>query len=398
MRFAVIQETDWLTRGPHQQHHLFERLSTRGHSVTVLDFEILWQAWPRSPLLVRRQEWSDVSRVLPESQVKLVRPATLHLWPICRPSALVTHALDLRRLIETERPDAIVNYALSTGLAAEQLARRAGVPFIFHVIDSLHTLVPARWLQPIARAAEQRLLRLAGQSVFINEGLRDYGLSLGARAERATTIRTGVDLARIRPELDGHFIRSQWGFDSGDVVMLFMGWLYHFAGLTEIVEQLAAAPPELKLIIVGDGDAHRRLRRVVAESGLGGRVIFAGRQPYDTMPQFLAAADICLLPSQINDVTRHIVPVKIYEYLASGRPVIASQLPGVMRDIPEGEGVRYAAPGEHLTLAAEMLDAEGRRALGARGRAFVEAHCDWEKIADEFEQLLIGEAARASRA
>ena len=161
MRFVVVQETDWLTRGPHQQHHLFERLAVRGHVVTVLDFEILWKAWPRSPLIVRRQEWLSISRVgqRPPASVRVIRPATIHLWAVCRPSSLVTHALELNRLIGRDRPDVIVDYALSTGLAAQSLARRWRIPFVFHVIDALHTLVPLRWLQPAARAVEARLDR-----------------------------------------------------------------------------------------------------------------------------------------------------------------------------------------------------------------------------------------------
>ncbi|MEK7329140.1 MAG: glycosyl transferase GT4 family protein, partial [Chloroflexota bacterium] len=62
MRLLVTQETDWLKRGPHQQHHLFERLAARGHSVTVLDFEILYTPWPRAPLFAPRQEWPAVRR------------------------------------------------------------------------------------------------------------------------------------------------------------------------------------------------------------------------------------------------------------------------------------------------------------------------------------------------
>ena len=49
MRIIVVQETDWQRRGPHQQHHLFERLSLRGHAITVLDYPILRPHWPNEP-------------------------------------------------------------------------------------------------------------------------------------------------------------------------------------------------------------------------------------------------------------------------------------------------------------------------------------------------------------
>ncbi len=90
MRLVVVQETDWLQRGPHQQHHLFERLSARGHEVIVVDFEILYAPWPNAPLVAPRMEWSDVSRVNPEARVRVIRPAIVRLPGLARITSLVT--------------------------------------------------------------------------------------------------------------------------------------------------------------------------------------------------------------------------------------------------------------------------------------------------------------------
>jgi glycosyltransferase involved in cell wall biosynthesis len=83
------------------------------------------------------------------------------------------------------------------------------------------------------------------------------------------------------------------------------------------------------------------------------------------------------------------VPIKTYEYMASGRPVLASPLPGVMRDVPPGNGVLYAAGAELPAALRQLLDADSRRQLGLKARQFVEAHCSWEKLTDEFEQLIV---------
>jgi glycosyltransferase involved in cell wall biosynthesis len=82
------------------------------------------------------------------------------------------------------------------------------------------------------------------------------------------------------------------------------------------------------------------------------------------------------------------VPIKTYEYMASGRPVLASPLPGVMRDVPPGNGVLYVSEAELPAALAQLLDADVRRALGRKAREFVEAHCDWDRLADEFEALI----------
>lgn len=388
-RILIVQETDWLKRGPHQQHHLFERLAARGYNVTALDFEILYAPWPRAPLYAPRGCWQAVRRTNVTSPgVTVIRPATLRLPLFARPISLFTFYAELARQCREARPDVVVNYALSTGLPALIAARQFKVPFLFHIIDALHTIVPVSILQPIAGMFERGLLRAADQTLYINEELRQYGLELGANPTQATMIRTGVDLTRFQPNLETSDLRAQWGLANTDIVLLFIGWLYEHAGVDVLMRQLKNLPPHVKLLIVGTGDMEQKLKALHAELELGERVIFTGQQPYDLAPQFMVLADVCTLYSTLNDITRHIVPIKTYEYMAAGRPVLASPLPGVMRDVPPGNGVLYVSETELLDSLQSLLDPDYRYKLGQQARAFVEAHCDWEKLTDEFEVLI----------
>jgi glycosyltransferase involved in cell wall biosynthesis len=142
---------------------------------------------------------------------------------------------------------------------------------------------------------------------------------------------------------------------------------------------------------VGDGDDYQALCSM-RDAGLGDRLILTGRVPYQRIPGLLAAADVCLLPFNTVPATEHIVPIKLYEYMASGRPVVASPLPGVRRDVGEDNGVVYAPPERQIEAALALGDRAVE--LGRRARAFVEANCDWEAIADQFEALLLEQAAR----
>ena len=147
-------------------------------------------------------------------------------------------------------------------------------------------------------------------------------------------------------------------------------------------------PSEVKLLIVGTGEAEGELQQLCTQLNLAARVIFTGRQPYEAMPNFMAAADFCLLFSKINQVTRHIVPIKLYEYMASGKPVLASELPGVMREVPPGNGVTYARGDTLVSALTKLLAPKTRRQEGEHARRFVETNCDWETLTDEFENLL----------
>jgi glycosyltransferase involved in cell wall biosynthesis len=391
VRIIVIQETDWLRRGPHQQHHLFERLSLRGHEITVLDYPILRPHWPGEPFRAPRQEQANAARIYDGARVRLITPRTLSLRPLARPTSILSHRAELARLIREARPDVIVSYALSTGLPALRLARRHNIPYVFHVIDALHAIVPVRLLQPVAHAVERGLFGASDAVLLINEHLRDYAIRMGAPPERARVLRTGVDLARFTPDRDGGEARRALGIEPDDRVLFFMGWIYDFSGLREVASTLGDAPPGVKLLVVGDGDDYQALCDL-RDASLGDRLILTGRVPYRRIPALLAAADVCLLPFHTVPATEHIVPIKLYEYMASGRPVVASPLPGVRRDVGEDHGVVYAPPERQIQAALALGDQAAE--LGRRARAFVEANCDWEAITDQFEQLLLEQVAR----
>jgi len=148
---------------------------------------------PRGRLFARRREWRNVARVLPQASVRVIRPGMICIPGVARPLSLLTFYRALRRLAREFQPDILVNYALSTGLPALSVARRHNIPFLLHVIDSLHTLVPSKILQPVARQAEKRLLRAADRTLYINHALQEYGVGLGARPQTASTIGSGVD-------------------------------------------------------------------------------------------------------------------------------------------------------------------------------------------------------------
>jgi glycosyltransferase involved in cell wall biosynthesis len=386
MRIIVVQETDWLRRGPHQQHHLFERLSLRGHDITVLDYPILRPHWPREPLVAARMERANAARLYRGARIRLITPATLSPRLLARPSSVLSFRVELARLIRSARPDLIVSYALSTGLPALSLARRHRIPFVFHVIDALHAIVPSGLLRPIAHRVEQRLFRAADDVLVINEHLRDYALRMGAVPGRARVLRSGVDLARFKPVPPDPAVRAGLGLTLNDYVLFFMGWLYPFSGVRQVAESLRAAPPGVKLLVVGDGDELAALRRL-RDTSLADRLILTGRMPYDHIPELLAASDVCLLPFRTVPATEHIVPVKLYEYMAGGRPVISAPLPGVLRDVGEDNGVVYAPAEQQLQTALALRSRAAEH--GRRARAFVEAHCDWETITDEFEAVLL---------
>ncbi len=260
---------------------------------------------------------------------------------------------------------------------------------MFYSIDIDYRLVPFRFLQPLAKIMERRNIRSADLVMAINKGLKDYVIRMGASGGSIPVLRPGVDFQKYDPATDGGEIRARYGIKPSDKVLLFMGWVYHFSGLKEVAREMSKMNDKsVKLLVVGDGDAVADLERMREGYGLGAQLILTGRQPHQTMPAFIAAADVCLLPAYDNEIMRDIVPIKLYEYMAMKKPIVSTRLPGVVQEFGEDSGLVYVNKPEDALAQAVSIAGNGvATELGAKCRRFV-AKSSWDSVTDEFESVL----------
>ena len=252
-------------------------------------------------------------------------------------------------------------------------------------------LIPFKPFQAIGKIAESNTLKQADRVLVINEKLRDYVIKMGASPERTQVLRAGIDTNRFDPANRGNAIRRRYKLTKEDVILFFMGWLYSFSGLTEVASRLAQIDNDnLKLLVVGEGDAYEELQRIREKYKLQDRLILTGKKPYQEIPAFIAASDICLLPAYPNEkIMQDIVPIKMYEYMAMEKPVIATKLPGVMKEFGQDNGVVYVdSPEDVVAKAIELTQNDSVKELGAKARSFVERY-SWDKVTDEFEKILM---------
>ncbi len=390
MRILVLQESDWLAKGPHQGHHLIERMRARGHEVRIVDFEIRWADRKERSQFSPRRVVSDVHKVLPTGGVTVIRPAFLRIPILDHVSLLFAHGAEIRRQFREFEPDVVMGFGILNAFLGIVAARSHRVPFVHYVIDELYRLMPRRILQGLSKLVEQADYRRADLVLSINESLRDYTIAMGAPPARAVLLRAGIDLRRYL-SADGLEVRRDHGFSRDDIVLTFVGWLYPFSGLEEVAQDLLMAPESgriVKLLAVGKGELWDALQRLAAEDGLAHRIALVTWQPYSELPSYLAAADICILPALPVALMQNIVPIKIYEYMAAGKPVIATRLPGLVREFGEGNGIVFIdGPHEVVSTASKLAASGNLDSLGKRARAFVSGN-DWTKVTDEFESIL----------
>jgi len=392
VKILIVQESDWLKRGPHQQHQLADKLSLRGHQIRVIDYDVLWREHNNRGLYSGRKVFENVWKINPAAKATIIRPGIIKIPVLVYISLVFTHGKEINRQIKEFRPDVILGFGILNNYLALRRAKKNNIPFIYYWIDVLHRLIPFKPLQFIGKILEQKTLRQADRTLTINDKLKDYVITAGAPAKNTRVIGAGIDVEQFKPPASIGSLRKQYGLKETDIVLFFMGWLYHFSGLKEVARELAKETNKsLKLLIVGEGDAFEELKQIRDKHNLQDRLILTGQKPYADMPSFIAASDICLLPAYPwEKVMQDIVPIKLYEYMAMGKPVICTKLSGVMREFGEDNGVVYVDEPAGVIGKAKNLVKDGKIGkLGARAREFVQKY-SWDTITDEFEKILEG--------
>lgn len=239
------------------------------------------------------------------------------------------------------------------------------------------------------------VLRSAARVLFTT---LDYGRAsrarwlMTARPNSVGELPNGVDSYRFNPDLPRHILRQRFGISPEAIVLLLVAGLdraHYFKGVEILLQALAQIETsQVRLLIVGDGDLRERYETTARELGLGERVTFTGRVSDDELPLCYAAADIGVLPSRTMGEAFGMV---LLEAMACGKPVIASNLPGVRAVVWEGETGLLCRPGDAIDLAAKIRclaeSPERRLEMGVRGRTHVERHYTWPKVVEQLEEI-----------
>ncbi len=388
MKILVVHEVSYQKKVIFEVQILPELFSLLGHDVTFVDLDDTPFASPRGPVFdLAPRRHSDLHRVYPDAGITLRHPGVVRLPLISRVSSAVTASIEIVSALRETQFDAMLLFAVPTlGVQSILAARRYGVPVFFRALDVSHEIVPSRLLSAPTRAIERYVYnRVRGVSV-LTPRLKLYIHSYGVPESRIRVQPGGVDVGMFSPGRRNDELLAEWGIGHADPVVLFMGTIYRFSGLNRVITdfpRLLARHQAARLLIVGHGEDEDRLKNLVAGKGLERSVVFTGVQPYELLPDFIRSADICINPFELTAVTRDIMPTKLAQYLACGKPLVATELPGTLPFLPgESHGVVYTDLDNFVDRLADLIDDSARCAeLGRIARATAERDFDWEPIA-----------------
>ena len=330
---------------------------------------------------------------LPMSSPTLAGSATWHDvgTPLGSPNLRLLRRGRLRALAAAVRPDVVIERYHNFGGEGLLAARAVGARTVLEVnapvvdypgspkrtVDRLLVAEPMRrWREWQCRAAD--LIVTTDRAI----------LPPDTPAAKVIETEWGADTVRFHPGAIGPvpFARQP-----GELIAVFAGAFRAWHGVGRLVDAMAALERRgspWRAVLIGDGPERAGLEARVAAERLT-RVAFTGSLPYDTMPAALAAADAGVAPFEpdAHAPLRHGFywsPLKVFEYMASGLPVVAPALPRLRAILggPGGEGetgVLYdgAAPGGIAAALDTVADGDRRRRLSAAARLRAEQHFSW---------------------
>jgi len=246
------------------------------------------------------------------------------------------------------------------GLAVAQNKKRFGYKTLFEVNGlpsiELKYHYPGIDANLLSKIKEQEIatLHLSDAIICPSNVTRDYIASLGLSRKLVTVIPNGVSAS--------DFSASPLPAREGRIpVLLYIGTLADWQGLDVVIKSLPKILEKqaVQLRIVGRGRSRQKklLSKQIYKLGVEGSVIVQAAVPHHEIPALIAESDICIAPLGLNDrnVTQGACPIKVLEYMASSRPLIASNMPIVRELVREDVDALLFSPNDPDDLARQVL-------------------------------------------
>jgi hypothetical protein len=369
-----------------------------GHDVTVVT------AFPHHPLGVIPERYRG--KLVTEESYEGIRVIRCWLWALpnrrmwqrtlCQISFAVSAVL--LALWRPKRPDVVIVssppfFVVPAGWVFSRLRR---APLVFEVRDLWPAVFVASgvlsegFVYRLLSAMEMASYRAAKKIVVVTKSFRQDLIERGVPADKVAVVVNGADPDLYAPRSAPAMRERLAG--GAEFLVTYVGTHGLLQGLEQILDAAEAfrGDPRVAFAFVGEGARKDALIEEVKRRGLS-RVTFHKAVSKEEVPDVYAASDACVVCLRPLPIFRKFVPSKIFEVLASGRPLVAA-LEGEAADIAREAGALTARPGDAASIAEALRrlqsDPAAREAIGARGRRYVQEHYDRRTLALDYLTIL----------
>jgi len=290
---------------------------------------------------------------------------------------------------------------LLVGVTGWWLSKVKGIPFVLEIRDLWPESITASGVGNETSTLARFLSSLSGflyracdhlvvvTPAFKKDIISKYRIS----PEKISLVENGVEPNLFRPGSGSGGVKSELGI-SGKFVVSYIGTMGLAHGLTTMVEaatRLQRDYPDIQFILVGEGADKEALSEMARSRGLG-NIRFLPKQPREKMPDIIRVSEVCLVLLKKAEVFKTVIPTKMLEFMACGRPVILGvdgQARQVMEEAEAGIFVEPEDPNALVRAVTQLYhNADLRRTLGRNGRDFIVKHLSRKKTAEQYISVL----------
>ncbi len=285
------------------------------------------------------------------------------------------------------------------GLAAAKAARSLKLPMVYELryyeedaaVDRGKTQYNSMRYR-LSQRLEQQALEQADAVVTISRALRGDLIGRRISPEKIFIVPNGVDIENFKPAEPDEELTVKYGL-SNRIVIGFIGSFYFYEGLETLIEAakiLFVHRHDVKLLLVGEGEAETMLRQQIPEA-LRERFIFTGNVPHEEVRRYYSVMDVLVYPRRRSRLTELTTPLKPLEAMAMGKVVVASDVGGLRELLDDGNAGILVETDNAEALAEQLLrlaeNERERQAMAKRGSEFVVNERSWSSIAVGYQSI-----------
>jgi len=338
------------------------------------------------------------------------RGVRVRLSPYLHEAAALVRAArglqDETAIIRRERPDVVLTRYSLHQFSSLLAARRCKVPIVFEVnapvsFEYRRYRRQYRLLPRLAEWGEAHTLARADDVFVVSNVLKSYLVDRGVAADAVTVVPNGADATQFRPQAADLQVRAH--YDRQSVIIGFVGSFAEFHGvemLRRAIDRVLPIRPNVVFLMVGTGARARDLAAYARAQGFADRVEFAGFVPPTQVPRIVAMMDILLAPYAAEEFF-YFSPIKLFEYMASGRAILAARVGQVAEVLADGASGLLYDPTDVAGFTDALLrlidDPALRARLGVNARAAAQRDYTWRRNAERVAAVLAHARDRGRR-
>ena len=302
----------------------------------------------------------------------------------------------IHKVIEKHHIDVVIVRDLPMAVAGVRAGDKYGLPVIFDMAEDYCAMLREIWKKRkfkganlvvrnpyFAKWIEKYVIHRFEHIFVVVEEAGDLVKKMGVRPENISVIGNTPVLRELR--FSGSSVPPDIEILKARYSVIYTGGITPDRGLSVVIEAIPRVVKEIKdflFVIVGSGFEVENLKRQIGKSGLEAYVKWVGWVAHDSLYEYIKASRIGIIPHHVTDHIDTTIPNKIYDYMACGIPVIASDAAPMKRILAEEKCGRAFKSGNAESLADAIIGIHhDPGALGERGKGAIMEKYNWENDA-----------------